>query len=476
MAPIAFGTPGGAGPVPRAISGNPAGPQRGSAAASGFPENVQSRNELYSLSPRVIWSVLRRQPASFWFVCIYLFFEYVRPQQVYKPIDVLPYARITLILALVSFLLERRTLHFRMFEILLAIFSLIVVASSVTAFDSSHSYDKLPDFFSWVLIYMLIANTVNTEERFLIFMLSFLLYSFKMSQFGTRSWAQDGFAFRNWGTTGAPGWFQNSGEFGIQMCIFLAVSAEFIVALGKYWPRWLRWAAWAAPITAVTGIVASSSRGDLIGLGAVAIWAIWTSRKKARAFIAAVVLAGLVYAITPPEQIVRLQQAGADATSVSRTTMWKHGLEMMRDYPILGIGYDNWTEYHDLNYGGHGLLAHNSFIQAGSELGYTGLLAFLAMIAGAFVINRRTRLLANRLADRGRFMFYMARGLDGSLVGLIVSGSFISVLYYPFFWINFAMTVALNNAALNALRSDGSAPVSNPSTTGGRRVAVSPLR
>ena len=68
----------------------------------------------------------------------------------------------------------------------------------------------------------------------------------------------------------------------------------------------------------------------------------------------------------------------------------------------------------------------------------------------------------------------MARGLDGSLVGLIVSGSFISVLYYPFFWINFAMTVALNNAALNALGSDGSAPVSNPSTTGGRSVAVSP--
>ena len=256
---------------------------------------MRTRNELYSLSPRVIWGALKRQPASFWFVCIYLFFEYVRPQQVYKPIEVLPYARITLILALVSFLLERRTLHFRMFEILLTIFSLIVVASSVTAFDSSHSYDKLPDFFSWVLIYVLIANTVDTEERFLIFMLSFLLYSFKMSQFGTRSWAQDGFAFRNWGTTGAPGWFQNSGEFGIQMCIFLALAAEFIVALGKYWPRWLRWAAWAAPVTAITGIVASSSRGALVGLGAVVMWAIWTSRTKVRALTAAVVLAGLVY-------------------------------------------------------------------------------------------------------------------------------------------------------------------------------------
>jgi putative inorganic carbon (HCO3(-)) transporter len=474
MAPIAHGTPGGAGPVPQTISGNPRGSQRGRAAASGFSDNVRTQTALYSLSPRVIWGALKRQPASFWFVCIYLFFEYVRPQQVYKPIEVLPYARITIILALVSFLLERRRLHFRMFEILLTIFSVIVVASSITAFDSGLSYEKLPDFLSWVLIYLLIANTVDTEERFLIFMLSFLLYSFKMSQFGTRSWAEDGFAFRDWGTTGAPGWFQNSGEFGIQMCIFLPLIAAFIVALGRYWPRWLRWAAWAVAGTAITGIVASSSRGAIVGLGGLLLWAISTSRKKGRALIAAIVLVALVYAITPSEQKTRFQQAGVDATSVSRTTMWKHGLEMMRDYPILGIGYANWTEYHDINYGGHGLLAHNIFIQAGSELGYTGLLAFLAMIAAAFVINRRTRLLANRLSERGKFMFCMARGLDGSLVGLIASGFFISVLYYPFFWINFAMTVALNNSALNALRSDGSLPLSNPSTTSRRSVAVSP--
>jgi putative inorganic carbon (HCO3(-)) transporter len=473
MAPIALGTPGSPVPVPRTIAGNPGGPQHGRAAEPGFSDSVRTRNELYSLSPRVIWRALKRQPASFWFVCIYLFFEYVRPQEIYRPIEVLPYARITLILALVSFVLERRTLQFRIFEILLTIFSVIVVASSVTAFDSGHAYEKLPDFFSWVLIYVLIANTVDTEERFLIFMLSFLLYSFKMSQYGTRSWAQDGFAFRNWGTTGAPGWFQNSGEFGIQMCIFLPLVAEFIIALGGYWPRWLRWAAWAVPVTAITGIVGSSSRGALVGLGGVVLWAVSTSRTKVRAMTAAVVLIGLVYVITPSEQITRFQQAGADETSVTRTTMWKQGLEMMRDYPILGIGYDNWIEYHDINYGGHGLLAHNTFIQAGSELGYAGLITFLVMIATAFVINRRTRLLADRLSDRGKFMSHMARGLDGSLIGLIVSGFFISVLYYPFFWINFALTVALNNSVLNALRSDGPAPLANPSTAGGRSVAVS---
>ncbi len=420
--------------------------------------SLPSGDGLYSLRPSAIWAFLKRQPPSFWFICIYLFFEYVRPQQIYKPILGPPYARITLLLALASFVLERRKLKFGLPDALIAIFSIVVVASSMTAFDPSASYEKLMDYFSWVLIYFLIANSVDTEKRFLVFMLSFLLYSFKMSQFGTRSWAADGFAFRSWGTTGAPGWFQNSGEFGIQMCIFLPLIVAFIVALGKHWPSWLRWAAWGVAATAVTGIVASSSRGAFVGLAAVVLWLLLKSRKRVRAVLVTLVLAGIVYVITPAEQKLRFQEVGEDKTSISRTKMWKQGLQMMGDYPLLGIGYANWPKYHAVHYGGTGLLVHNVFIQAGSELGYSGLVTFLALIGCTFIINRRTRKLSASAPDRARFIFYMAQGLDGALVGFIASGFFISVLYYPFFWINFAMTVALHNAALDSLTSDERSP------------------
>jgi putative inorganic carbon (HCO3(-)) transporter len=405
---------------------------------------------LYALRPSAIWRCLKRQPPSFWLVCTYLFFEYVRPQQIYEAIQGPPYARAVIILALVSFLMERRTIRFRAPDLLLTIFSVIVVASSITAFQPSTSYRSLSDYFAWVIIYFLIANTVDTEERFLVFMLSFLLYSFKMSQAGTRSWAQDGFVFRDWGATGAPGFFQNSGEFGIQMCIFLPLIVAFILALGRNWSRWLRWVAWAIAGTAVTGIIASSSRGALVGLGAVVLWLLLKSRRRFRALLTSIALVGFVYAITPVQQKMRFQEAGTDNTSISRTTAWKNGLEMMRDYPVLGIGYANWMEYRQLNYG-YRLLPHNIFIEAGAELGYTGLVTFLALIASTFVINRRTRKLAGRLGDRGRFIFYMAHGLDGALVGFMASGFFVTVLYYPFFWINFAMTVALYNAVLNTL-------------------------
>lgn len=414
---------------------------------------------LYSLRPSAIWKSLKRQPASFWFVLIYLFFEYVRPQQIYDAMVGPPYALIAIVLALASFLFERRKLRFQTPELLLTIFSLVVLASSVTAFEPSisFSYNNLSLYFGWVLIYLMIANSVDTEERFLLFLLFFLLYSFKMSQFGTRSWAAYGFAFDAYGATGAPGFFRNSGEFGIQMCIFLPLVVAFILALKEYWPRWARWVAWGVAGTAITGIVASSSRGALVGLAAVSLWMLLKSRHKFRGLVATVAFAGLVYGITPPEQKARFQSIGHDNSSISRTTNWKDGIEIMSQYPLLGIGYANWRKYHGVNYGTE-LLPHNIFIEAGAELGYSGLAAFLALIWCTFVVNSRTRKLAKQFPDESGFISRMADGLDGALIGFLVSGFFVTVLYYPFFWINLAMTVGLNNAAVKTFAEGSRLP------------------
>jgi O-antigen ligase len=97
-------------------------------------------------------------------------------------------------------------------------------------------------------------------------------------------------------------------------------------------------------------------------------------------------------------------------------------------------------------------LPHNIFIQCASELGYSGLLVFFLMILYTFINNSRTRNLVLRWDKekkevKSRFLYYMAHGLDGALVGYLASGFFVTVLYYPYFWINLAMTVSLNSIA-----------------------------
>ena len=408
---------------------------------------LASRQALVSLRPTVIWRWLRTQPLSVWLVLIYLFFEYVRPQQIYDAIAGPPYAQISIIAAFFAFLFERRKLRFGPIEALLSIFSFVLITSCLTAYQPAASYEELNVFLSWLLIYVLIANAIDTEDRFLIFTFTFLIYSFKMSQHATRSWAEDGFAFRDWGVTGAPGWFQNSGEFGIQMCVFLPLIVAFIIALGHNWPRWMRVFGWGVAVSAVTGIVASSSRGALVGLGAVAVWQILKSKHWFRTLVAVVAVAAFVYAIMPDEQKARFSSMGEDRTSVSRTTYWHDGMEIMNDHPLLGIGYANWPEYYAVHYGVRAL-PHNIFVQAGAELGYSGLGALLLLLGGSFVLNSGTRRLARTL-DGSRFIYMMSHGLDGAMIGFIASGSFVTVLYYPFLWINLAMSVALWRAAEN---------------------------
>ncbi|HEX6750637.1 MAG TPA: O-antigen ligase family protein [Longimicrobium sp.] len=450
-------------------------PARSRAAARAAPA-AGAADALYALRPGEIWEFLKTQPASFWLICGYLFLEYVRPQSIYDSLVGPPWALICVILTVIAYLVlegGRIRLH-TVADAMLGAYTVVLLASSVFAWKPEASFAKLQEYFSWVLIYLLISSIVNTERRFLVFLLSFLVYSFKMSQHGTRSWAQDGFIFRDWGTTGAPGWFQNSGEFGVQMCIYLPMVIFFVTALSPHWGKLTKALFWTMAVTAVTGIVASSSRGAVLGLAAVALWMLLKSRYRARALLGTALLTVFVLVILPPEQKARFQTAGTDNTSVNRKEYWKRGREIMRDYPVLGIGYANWPDYHQANWG-YRALPHNIFLEAGAEMGYTGLLGFVGMIGATLVVNRRTRKIAQSLPGGGnRFLHDSAHGLDGALVGFLASGFFVTVLYYPFFWINLALTSALHNAALDARKRAAAAPAEAEEPAGPQLAPAEP--
>lgn len=142
-----------------------------------------------------------------------------------------------------------------------------------------------------------------------------------------------------------------------------------------------------------------------------------------------------------------MRDSGSDATSTQRLQYWKDGIKITQANPVTGIGYYNWLPYYLQHYNPKGQLPHNIFIQASAELGYPGLICYVILIGCTFAVNYRTRKIAARMGARGRLLLFLAHGYDGALVGYLVSGFFITVLYYPFFWINLAMTVATNNIA-----------------------------
>jgi O-antigen ligase len=304
-----------------------------------------------------------------------------------------------------------------------------------------------------MVIFFLIINVVNTEKRFLVFILAFLLYSFKMAQFSFFNWVSAGFGYVAIGSGGGPGWFRNSGEFGIQMCIFFPLAACFFFALKEHWPRWKKVLFFLFPLFALTGTVSSSSRGAVVGVLFVLFFMFMKSKYRLKGLIALGVILALVYFLMPDRQIERFESAGDDRTSQTRLEYWKRGIQLFSSYPILGVGYNNWMVAQEKMFGLEDQqLPHNIFIQCASELGVLGFLSFILMIMYTFINNSRTRKLTlqhegEKNEVKMRFLYYMAHGLDGALIGYLASGFFVTVLYYPYFWINLAMTVSLNAIA-----------------------------
>src|SRR5690606_1226678 len=134
---------------------------------------------LYRLDPRVIWRFLRRESAAFWCINIYLFFEYVRPQSIYEAIAGPPWAQLSLIATMGALFFERRKAKpGTVADATLLLFSCVLVISCITAFQPAISFGLISEYFAWVLIFLLISNIVVTEQRFLVFMLAFVLYNF----------------------------------------------------------------------------------------------------------------------------------------------------------------------------------------------------------------------------------------------------------------------------------------------------------
>lgn len=408
-----------------------------------------SIKQLRSLNFRAFGLALKRQPLSFLLTSAFIFLEYVRPAAAYPVLAVLPWSQITLIAATIACVLEGKTSfsNVRGWS-LVALFTAVILASSAQAVYPSVSYDGLQLWGSWLLVMFIVSSAVDNEEKLMITIALFFLWNFKMSLHSVRSWAGAGFAFRNWGVAGAPGWFSNSGEFAIEMCVFFPMVVYFVAALWPNLDRVKRLGLAFVAATAVIGIVGSSSRGGLLGLAAVSLFIVLVSPKRLTGIGAMLAAAVLVFLFLPSESIARFRSSGTDGTSLNRLTYWSDGIRIANDHPLLGIGYNNWIPYYLFNYGGNGTLPHNIFIEAWAQLGYTGLIALLALIGYVFFENHRTRKITGPKGTQpNRFLYFTALGLDGALIGFMVSGFFVTVLFYPYFWFNLALVIALSNVA-----------------------------
>lgn len=401
------------------------------------------------LTGRSMLRLLRGRTLSFWFTFLYIFFEYVRPQSIYTSLDFAPWSQIFITGAAIFVTLEgkaRITAKALAFSVLG--FTAVILASSATAVNSSVSFSFLNEWINWLLLMYVVGAGVKGRDELLLQLVGFMLWNLKMSQHGLRSWAAAGFRFRNWGVTGAPGWFQNSGEFGIEMCVFLPIVGFFTYAVWPHVSKATRLLLIGIVISALISVVGSSSRGALLGVAAVGLWLVIRSPRRLQGIVLLAAIALLVAFFLPEESISRFREMGDDKTSTSRLQYWRDAFEIAARYPFLGIGYKNWISYYRANYNPLGELPHNFLIEGMAELGYTGLVCLICILIAFFVTTANARRkLDPKSSSEHRLLWSMALGLDGAMIGFIVSGSFVTVLFYPYLWMNVALALAIHRVA-----------------------------
>ena len=409
--------------------------------------------DLYAVKMRAVWAGLTEQHISFWMLCIYFFFEYVRPQTLYPSLDIIPWTQIALIATLLTVFFNKSIKWVASpVNKLLILFCFILVFSGIFAFMPALAWDNRNVMLGWVLVYFLTINIVNSEKRLIIFLLAYFLFNFKMSQHGAIEWTLRGFSFTGWGLVGAPGWFHNSGEYAIQMLIFGSLAIAFVYSLKDYWGKYKKWFFYAAAATGYMAVMGASSRGAQLALLSIGVWVLLRQKWGIKGLVVILLISAALYTVLPDEQIQRFKEIGSDPNSLQRLAYWEYGLtEVIPKFPFLGVGYNNWLSYVSFmvpeGMGPHEIVQqpHNIFIMAASELGITGLLIFLLLITYAFIVNARTRVRAKYFDNR--LIYNLTYGLDAGLIGYLVAGSFVTVLYYPFFWIQIAMIVMINSIA-----------------------------
>jgi len=421
---------------------------------------------LYSFNPLALWRQFKKEHFVFKMACLYLILEYVRPQSIHPELNFLPWDKIVIGLAALALPFDPNRHRVRdATNIWISLFGVVLIAASALATFPSISWSHWFDFFGWYAIYFLIIFSVNTAERFFIFIAIYLIANFKLSFFGARTWAATGFSFSSWGIYGPPGDFQNSSDLSTQMLMFAPIAFELALFVKPRVKQLTYWFLMLGAITGVMTVLGASSRGSQVALAAQAGWIAIQRKLRMRVIAGVAILAAIGYALLPAAEKARFASAGIDSTSIQRFDYWRGGLKMIEHHPLLGVGYFNFPSVYAIQdptklWHGHAQLPHNIFIQVGTDAGLVGLGIFLILIYRNFKITRDIRRACDGSAAAPAYAPSVARGLAVTAWGFVIAGQFNTVAYYPFLWINLALTVALFNIVSRSKYS--AAPVSAP--------------
>ena len=224
------------------------------------------------------------------------------------------------------------------------------------------------------------------------------------------------------------------------LALFLDRCIPFAVAFAlTQRGRW-RSAAITSAVVLLVAQAATFSIGGWLATG-VAVVTVAALLQQRRILLAIGVLGGLtvaVLAVWRPERIMSHLDPSAASTSGLRVTLWRSALEMLWDFPLFGVGLDNFVYQYNPARGGTYLTPagwrepdlshpHNLFIDWWLSLGVLGFLLLIRIL----VKTIRLSILAARAPTPVSTDRALTLGAIGALIATLIHGSIDNSFFLP---------------------------------------------
>jgi len=362
----------------------------------------------------------------FFFILLYLFVDYGRPQDLVPIGAIKPGLIVILILTYFLTLYGFKLGNSKQIKIIwyFVLLTAIFIPFAENNYWAFQTFRNMVSYMPFIISVVLCVNTIKRLKIlvnvFIILMIYISLYSLTHDGIGSGNYFQD----------------ENDVSLFINMwlpfCFFLFLNEkEFIkktfYALGM--------------IVGLSAVVVSFSRGGFVGLVCATV-VIWLFSNKKMISLVIIGLFGIVVYFSSSESY-RAEMATItnqhEGTAEDRLLSWATAWDMFLDNP-LGVGGNNFQtrfpEYQGDRFerGMWGRVAHSLWFTLIPELGVFGIILYFRLLY--FNIKDLFFLKKINIRDNQdhQYLYILSLSAIASLAGFFASATFISVLYYPHYW------------------------------------------
>lgn len=327
---------------------------------------------------------------------------------------------------------------------LVLLFCLTGLLSIPLAISPGEAWATFSDtFIRCIVIFVVMVNVIRTELRLRWLLYLVIFVSFWLSLGAVNDYRLGLLTIEGYRVAGVgKGIFGNSNDMAFHFVTIIPIAIALIFATRGLFRKVLFGTAAAMMLAA---IVVTYSRGAFLGAVASLGFLAWKLGRKHRlaVFVFGTIIVGSFLAFAPGNYSLRILSIfvpGLDpvGSSSARQGELVRSLYVAIRHPLLGIGMGNYATEMSHN----GLVTHNAYTQVAAEMGMAALAIYIMFVVTP--LKRLGQIVRETFEARNDSRYYyLAVGLQASLVGYMVATFFLSVAYLWYIYYLVAYAVCL---------------------------------